>query len=274
MNKKYQLVAVLTLLLGLMGCSEQDYPDDRSFRPWRIGAAISYNYPAGINQAYGVNYKEDWTSVMLPYGPLGGSRYDMEKYRRYISPDYDGYALPLGVPVNYTPFQLGSGIKSLPDELYIYWGSHGYRYATVVEVTAQIKAAMVKPYPHPKNETRNCYQTKFLFGFLPDGRAKLWLDGCLFLTYVGEYKPTKAVPVPPPEPKEKPKELTPEQIDKYGHLLFDIEISKKPEPPEAYPRPSRDDPIPWDKVNQVWVDPDRTVQTLDDVIPPTSLTNK
>ncbi|WP_170960465.1 hypothetical protein [Vibrio kanaloae] len=48
----------------------------------------------------------------------------------------------------------------------------------------------------------------------------------------------------------------------------------KKEKPKAYPRPSRDDPIPWDKVNQVWVDPDRTVQNIDDVISPTSLTNK
>lgn len=59
--------------------------------------------------------------------------------------------------MNYTPFQLGSGTKSLPDELYAYWGCHGYRYATVVEVPPQIKAAMVRPYSQPKHETQNYF---------------------------------------------------------------------------------------------------------------------
>ncbi|WP_170968250.1 hypothetical protein, partial [Vibrio kanaloae] len=74
--------------------------------------------------------------------------------------------------------------------------------------------------------------------------------------------------------------LTPEQIEerskRYEKLGITELMAEKPkkEKPNAYPIPSRDAPIPWDKVNQVWVDPDRTVQTLDDVIPPTSLTNK
>ncbi|MCG9752490.1 DUF2931 family protein [Vibrio brasiliensis] len=162
----------------------------------------------------------------------------------------------------------------MPDELYVYWGSHGYRYATVVEVTEQIKAAMVKPYSQPRYETQNCYQTDFMFGLLPDGRAKLWLQGCLILTYVGEYKPTKAVPVPRPNPEEKPKELTSEQVEQYGHLLFDSGISKPPEPRKMHPRPSLDDPIPWDKVNEVWYDPNYRVQTLDEAVPPESLNSQ
>ncbi|MCG9752491.1 hypothetical protein L1D54_18610 [Vibrio brasiliensis] len=112
MISKYQSAAVLLLLSSLIGCSEQSYPDDEWFAPWRIGAAISYNYPAGVTDAYGVNYEEDWTSIMLPYGGLGSpTRYDINKYRNSTHPDYDGYALPVGVPVNFTPDQLGSGVN-------------------------------------------------------------------------------------------------------------------------------------------------------------------
>lgn len=272
MNKRYlaiTTIAILALIAGLVGRAKPNYPDDPRFRPWRIGAAISYNYPASVNEAYGVNYQEDWTSMMLPYGGLGSPlRYNMDKYREYTYPDYDGYAIPLGVPVNFIPDQLGSGIKSLPDELYIYWGLNGFRYATVVKVTAQIKAAMTKPYPHIRLDNQNCYQTVFMFGFLPEGRTKLWLDGCGILTYVGEYSATKAVPVPPlPEKELEP--LTPEQIEQFGHLLFDTKPKKRPQPPKMYPRPSLDDPIPWDKVNQVWYNPGYKVQNLADVVPST-----
>ncbi|MGY5613172.1 DUF2931 family protein [Vibrio brasiliensis] len=274
MNKRYlaiTTIAILALIAGLIGRTKPNYPDDPRFRPWRIGAAISYNYPAGITEAYGVNYQEDWTSMMLPYGGLLQSRYKMEKYREYTYPDYDGYAIPLGVPVNFTSRQLGTGIKSLPDELYLYWGSHGFRYATVVKITAQIKAAMVTPYPSviSSKEGATCYQTEFMFGFLPDGRTKLWLDGCGILTYVGEYSATKAVPVPPPAPKKEPEPLTAEQIEQFGHLLFDTKPKKRPQPPKMYPRPSLDDPIPWDKVNQVWYNPGYKVQNLADVVPST-----
>ena len=195
----------------------------------------------------------------------------MEKYREYTYPDYDGYAIPLGVPVNFIPDQVGSGIKTLPDEIYLYWGSHGFRYATVVKVTAQIKAAMFKPYPSviSSAEGATCYQTEFMFGFLPDGRAKLWLDGCGILTFVGEYSATKAVPIPPQAPEKEPEPLTPEQIEQFGNLLFDTNPQKKPQPPKMYPRPSRDDPIPWDKVNQVWYNPGYKVQNLEEVIPST-----
>ena len=274
MNKRYLaiiIIALLALVVGLGVRTKPKYPDDPRFRPWRIGAAISYNYPAAINEAYGVNYQEDWTSMMLPYGGLLQSRYRMEKYREYTYPEYDGYAIPLGVPVNFTPDQIGSGLKSLPDELYIYWGLNGFRYATVVKVTAQIKAAMITPYPSviSSKEGATCYQTQFLFGFLPDGRTKLWLDGCGVLTYVGEYSASKAVPIPPPAPEKEPEPLTEEQRKLFADLLYSTESPKLPEPPKIHPRPSLDDPIPWDKVNQVWYNPGYKVQNLEDVVPST-----
>ncbi|NIY94451.1 DUF2931 family protein, partial [Vibrio diazotrophicus] len=220
-------------LIITTACTDQGYPDDDHFQAWRIGGAISYEFPAMIYEAYGVNKKEDWTSIMLPYtGNMARpSRLNMKNMRRYTYPEYDGYVLPLTGAINFTPNQLGKGQKSLPDELYVYWISrnNSTTYTTVVNVTPQIKAAMVKPYPHPWLEGRNCYQTDFIFGLLPDGRAKLWLKGCDYYTYIDEYKPTKTVP-----PKD--------------------------------PSLAKNKPIPWDKVNQVWVNKNYKMQNLEDVV--------
>ncbi len=182
MKKPYKAILLIFMLFSITSCAnkpKQSYPDDKRFLPWRIGAAISYNFSSGVLQAYGVNYTEDWTSMMLPYGSLVLSpRLSMENYRRYTYPEYDGNVLPLTGALNYTPSQIGLGTKTLPDELYIYWRNNSTNYATVVEVTPQIKAAMTKPYPHTWLKGQNCYQTRFIFCLLPDGRAKQWLKGC------------------------------------------------------------------------------------------------
>jgi hypothetical protein len=229
-NKMF--ILTITALISTTACTDQGYPNDDHFQAWRIGAAISKEFPAVVGEAYGVNEKEDWTSMMLSYGNLtGASRLNIENMRRYTYPEYDGYVLPLTGAINFTPNQLGKGKKSLPDTLYVYWwSSNNYvQYTTVVDVTPQIKAAMVKPYPHPWLEGQHCYQTEFLFGLLPDGRAKLWLKGCDYYTYIDEYKPTKTVP-----PKD--------------------------------PSLAKNKPIPWDKVNKVWVNKNYKMQNLEDVV--------
>lgn len=228
---------MLTIMVSILttACTDQGYPDDDRFQAWRIGAAISHEFPALIYEAYGVNEEEDWTSMMLPYtgNMASSSRLNMDHMRRYTYPEYDGYVLPLTGAINFTPNQLGLGKKSLPDELYVYWQplSSLINYTTVVEVTPQIKAAMVKPYPHPswRFEGQNCYQTDFIFGLLPDGRAKLWLRGCDYYTFIDEYKPTQVMP-----PKD--------------------------------PSLAKNKPIPWDKVNQVWYHKNYKVQNLEDVV--------
>ncbi len=228
MNK--MLILTITALISTTACTDQGYPDDDHFQAWRIGAAISYEFPSGVLQAYGVNEEEDWTSMMLPYGNLVlEPRLTIENYRRYTYSDYDGNVLPLTGALNFTPNQLGKGKKSLPDQLYVYWRNNSTDYTTVVDVTPQIKAAMVKPYPHPWLEGQHCYQTEFLFGLLPDGRAKLWLKGCDYYTYIDEYKPTKTVP-----PKD--------------------------------PSLAKNKPIPWDKVNKVWVNKNYKMQNLEDMV--------
>ena len=234
MNKK--TIWIVTALTTITACTDQGYPDDKRFRPWRIGAAISYEFPAMIFEAYGTNEKEDWTSVMLPFtGNLARpSRLNLDNIRHYTYPEYDGYVLPLTGAINFTPNQLGLGTKSLPDKLYIYWQVRNslVEYATVVSITPQIKSAMTKKYIHQWGtfEGLNCYQTDFIFGLLPDGRAKLWLEGCDYYTYIGEYQPTKSIP---------------------------------PEDPKL----AKNKPIPWDKVNQIWVHKKYQLQNLEDAVP-------
>ncbi|PNH91012.1 hypothetical protein C1M56_01815 [Vibrio diazotrophicus] len=223
-------------LITITACTDQGYPDDEHFLPWRIGAAISYEFPAMIFEAYGTNEKEDWTSVMLPFtGNLARpSRLNLDNIRHYTYPEYDGYVLPLSGAINFTPNQLGLGTKSLPDNLYIYWQVRNslVEYVTVVSITTQIKSAMTKKYIYQKGmfKGQSCYQTDFIFGLLPDGRAKLWLKGCDYYTYIGEYQPTKSIP---------------------------------PENPKL----AKNKPIPWDKVNQIWVNEYYQLQNLEDVVP-------
>ncbi len=235
MEKSYQVLFPFLILFLSTSCAKQNYPDDERFKPWRIGAAISYEFSASVLEAYGVNESDDWTSMMLPYGNLTSSRrLNLSNYREYTYQEYDGNKLVLNVVLNFTPSQVGLGTKTLPDELYVYWWvkNSETQYATVVDVTPQIKAAITKPYPHPswRFEGENCYQTDFIFGLLPDGRAKLWLKGCRIYTYVGEYQPTKVMP-------------------------------------PADPSKIKDKPIPWDKVNQVWYDKEKyKMQNIDDVV--------
>lgn len=232
MKKSHKFLALIWVLASTTSCAKQQYWDDEGFMPWRIGAAISYSHFSAVEQAYGVNETEDWTSVMLPYGNLTGPRLNLENYRHYSYPEYDGNLLVLNSFLNFTPNQIGLGLKSLPEQLYVYWRNNGTDYATVVEVTPKIKAAVTKAYPHPswRFEGENCYQTDFIFGLLPDGRAKLWLKGCRIYTYVGEYQPTKVMP-------------------------------------PADPSKIKNKPIPWDKVNQVWYDKEKyKMQNIDDVV--------
>jgi len=232
-NKK--TIWIMTALTTITACTDQGYPDDEHFLPWRIGAAISYEFPAGVLEAYGINEKEDWTSMMLPYGNLVlGSRFTLENYRKYTYPEYSGLELPLNGLINFTPNQIGLGIKSLPDTIYIIWFSSNsyFKYLTEVSITSQIKSAMTKKYIYQKGmfKGQSCYQTDFIFGLLPDGRAKLWLKGCDYYTYIGEYQPAKSIP---------------------------------PENPKL----AKNKPIPWDKVNQIWVNEYYQLQNLEDVVP-------
>ncbi|WP_194438305.1 DUF2931 family protein [Vibrio fluminensis] len=235
----YKFVFFL-IVVSLSGCfdfnnKQKSFMDDEKFKAWRLGVAISHNFPALVEQAYGVNYTEDWTSIMLPYGQLfNPRRYSLESMRKRSYPDYSGNELLLHPIVNLEQAQMGPRYKALPDELYIYWQVANSRvnYATVVKITEEIKLAMTRPYVDQDVgfEGQRCYQTRFLFGLLPDGRAKLWLRGCGIYTYIGTYQPAKSVP-------------------------------------EDSGKKAENKPVPWDKVNKVWFDRKYDkMQTLADVI--------
>lgn len=233
-RKALKCIFCIGVLLSFACSSEQPNINDERFLTWRIGAAISYNFPAEVSEAYGVNYQEDWTSVMLSYTNLNlGNRRNLNKIRERSYADYQGYKLPLHSLINFTPSQLGLGKKTLPDEIYIYWWVPNSRtnYVTVVTVTEKMKAAMTRQYPNPSPRLKgqNCYQTDFLFGLLPDGRAKLWLKGCRIYTYVGVFEPAKVM------------------LDPKSHL-------------------AENRLIPWNKVEQIWYDKELyRMQSLTDV---------
>ena len=101
MKKSYKGLIPLLLIFSAVSCAKQNYPDDEHFNPWRIGAAISYEFSSGVLQAYGVNETEDWTSVMLPYGNLVlEPRLNLENYRHYSYPEYDGNLIVLNSFLN------------------------------------------------------------------------------------------------------------------------------------------------------------------------------
>jgi len=247
----FKIVSILTLISAIAACSARaDFPNDERFLPWRIGVAIPWVYVSGVTEAYGVNEKNDWTSLMLPYSQLllSDSRRNINYIREDLQrQDYEGYGIALGHS-DFTPNQIGLGYKTLPDELYLYWNSSftNRHYATVVKVTPQIKAAMKKPYPHPswRFEGQNCYQTTFKFGLLPDGRAKLWLEGCNIYTYVGVFAPARSELRSPNWTKETSSAY---QAAKQEGLTIE--------------------PIPWEKVDKVWYNEQRdTMQTLEEAL--------
>ncbi len=250
MNKNNILIFA-SIILTLSGCAKQDFPEDDMFSPWRIGAAIPYGYVSTVIEAYGVNYTKDWTSLMLPYGNLGSeSRLNLQNARENLNAEYDGYGLPLTFFTNFTPKQIGFGIKTLPEELYMIWYSlyDTTKYATVIPVTPEIKAAMLKPYTHHSERLkgRNCYQTNFIFGLLPHGKVKLWLEGCRRYTYIGEFEPTRSMP---------------DQVNPFGSNEHNptYKLAKK--------EGLTIDPIPWNKVNKVWYNKEvDTMQTLEEAL--------
>lgn len=207
---------------------------------WRIGYAMSSLYPAKITEAYGVNEEQDWTSFVHKDMHFM-TRSEPTKILKDL-PEYDGFGLLLGTPVT-EKRQIG-GTKSLPDSLYIYWASISNQrfFATKWDLSSDIKKMMStkETYTRYDGVVRDCYRTDIIFGFLPNGNTKVWLDGC------GEYKYIT--------------EITPDaelEADTFGN---DAEIYKANYHSRIAER-ARElgailDPIPWDKVNKVYSDMD------------------
>ncbi|MGY5540523.1 DUF2931 family protein [Vibrio brasiliensis] len=203
---------------------------------WRIGYAMSTLYPAKVTKAYGVNEEHDWTSfIHNDQQYLYRTKYE---YAKRSHKDYSGYGIALGVPVGFSS-QIG-GTQTLPDSVYIYWSSITNQrfFATKFDLTPKMKTVMSTKEPFTRFDgfKTHCYRSDIVFGFLPNGNTKVWLDGC------GEYKfVTELEPIEEFDMDTFGNEAEAYRID-YGESMKE----------RAKQLGATLDPIPWDKVNKVF----------------------
>ncbi|TMX38399.1 nitroreductase [Vibrio sp. Hep-1b-8] len=203
---------------------------------WRIGYAMSTLYPVKVTQAYGVNDSRGWTSF-IHNDVLFFGRTELKEMRKY-APNYDGYSIALGIPV-----EIKSQVaptSALPDSIYLYWASVTNQrfFATKFDLTPKMKTVMSTKEPFIRFDGFNthCYRSDIVFGFLPNGNTKVWLDGCGEYKFVTELEPIKEL-----------------DMDSFGN---DAEIIRDNYSEDMAERAKQLgatlDPIPWDKVNKVF----------------------
>lgn len=229
------LLASLLLSVSINAFSKvPDIPTD--FPKWRIGYAMSSLYPVKVTQAYGINEEQDWTSYI--HNEMHFWRRSKLDYVRRTHPDYDGYGIALGAPV--AEKDQVAGARQLPDTIYIYWASltNAKFYVTKYNLSENVKKQMTTQgiFNFSDGTTDSCYNTDIIFGFLPNGNTKIWLDGCGEYIYLTEIKPDAEV-----------------DRDIFGN---DAEIYKKNYADRIAKRAEAEGaklfPIPWDKVNKVY----------------------
>lgn len=234
-----QLIATLLLVIPVVSNAFAKAPSVPEDMPkWRIGYAMSSLYPAKITEAYGVNEEQDWTSFV--HNDMHFlTRTELSKLKKKL-PDYDGYSLVLGVPVTLKR-QVG-GTKTLPDSVFVYWASISNTrfFVTKFDLTKEVKSLMVakRQMTTWDGAVLDCYQSDIVFGFLPNGNTKVWLDGC------GEYKYITEIAADA--------EL---KADTFGNdaAIYRANYSKRMAK-RAEEAGVTLAPIPWEKVNKVYSD--------------------
>ncbi|PSW97771.1 hypothetical protein C0W38_21250 [Photobacterium angustum] len=242
--KKIISTGVLCLLLA--GCSminRERVPDE--VPDWTVGYAMPSFYPVRVTKAYGINTQDDWTSILHTHSQFMTIS-DLERIKESQS-DYDGYGLSLTFGIaQYSQIRY---TNHLPDKVVLYWTSlfDAKFYITELDVTPKMKALAYKKqsYIRPDGIKRACYQTTFDFGFLPNGQVKVWLEGCGKYTYVTELSPT----------------ITPE-TDYNGSTYSDHNQTRNAVLKRAKKANATLRPIPWDKVNKVYISKHFTVDQL------------
>ncbi|HFG2128233.1 TPA: DUF2931 family protein, partial [Vibrio cholerae] len=83
----------------------------------------------------------------------------------------------------------------------------------------------------------SCYRAEFIFGLLPNGQAKVWLDGCGETVYLTELAPDQILD----------RDSNGVKFDSYrkSSSFADVQQRAKDAGVEL-------DTIPWDKVNKVY----------------------
>lgn len=175
MKKVFLLLSVLLL----NSCSTNAAYKTEQPWAWSISVTMPSFYPANVTQVYGVNDKENWTALL--HGYLHTMRNSELKRIQERFTDYDGFGLSL---LNTTMgVQIGTGTTHLPDTLYLYWVSlfDTKFYVTKYEIPTSVKQLIATKTTYTRRDgaiVDSCYRAEFIFGLLPNGQAKVWLDGC------------------------------------------------------------------------------------------------
>ncbi|PXA69005.1 DUF2931 family protein [Vibrio sp. 11986-1-5] len=234
MKKVFLLLSVLLL----NSCSTNaEYKTEQPWA-WSISVTMPSFYPANVTQVYGVNDKENWTALL--HGYLHTMRNSELKRIQERFTDYDGFGLSL---LNTTMgVQIGTGTTHLPDTLYLYWVSlfDTKFYVTKYEIPTSVKQLIATKTTYTRRDgaiVDSCYRAEFIFGLLPNGQAKVWLDGCGETIYLTELAPDQILD----------RDSNGVKFDSYrkSSSFTDVQQRAKNAGVEL-------EPIPWDKVNKVY----------------------
>ncbi|EGQ8411690.1 nitroreductase [Vibrio cholerae] len=233
-----QKIALLLSVLLLNSCSTNAAYETEQPWTWRVGVTMPSFYPVNVTQVYGVNNKEDWT--VLLHGYLHTMRNsELDRVRKSFS-DYDGFGLSL---VNGTiGTQIGTGTTHLPDTLYLYWVSlfDTKFYVTKYEIPTSVKQLIATKTTYTRRDgaiVDSCYRAEFIFGLLPNGQAKVWLDGCGETIYLTELAPDQILD----------RDSNGVKFDSYRKSSSFVDVQQR-----AKDAGVELEPIPWDKVNKVY----------------------
>ncbi|ENM5734145.1 DUF2931 family protein [Vibrio mimicus] len=232
-----KMILLLSVLL-LNSCSTNaEYKTEQPWA-WSISVTMPSFYPANVTQVYGVNDKENWTALL--HGYLHTMRNSELKRIQERFTDYDGFGLSL---LNTTMgVQIGTGTTHLPDTLYLYWVSlfDTKFYVTKYEIPTSVKQLIATKTTYTRRDgaiVDSCYRAEFIFGLLPNGQAKVWLDGCGETIYLTKLAPDQILD----------RDSNGVKFDSYrkSSSYADVQQRAKDAGVEL-------EPIPWDKVNKVY----------------------
>ncbi|BCK06717.1 hypothetical protein VCSRO17_1289 [Vibrio cholerae] len=233
-----QKITLLLSVLLLNSCSTNAAYKTEQPWAWSISVTMPSFYPANVTQVYGVNDKENWTALL--HGYLHTMRNSELKRIQERFTDYDGFGLSL---LNTTMgVQIGTGTTHLPDTLYLYWVSlfDTKFYVTKYEIPTSVKQLIATKTTYTRRDgaiVDSCYRAEFIFGLLPNGKAKVWLDGCGETIYLTELAPDQT--------PDRDSNGFKADTYKESSYLRNIQQRAKDVGVEL-------EPIPWDKVNKVY----------------------
>ncbi|PSU86529.1 hypothetical protein C0W35_22230, partial [Photobacterium kishitanii] len=78
------------LLVGCSGINRERVPDE--VPDWTVDYAMPSFYAVRVTKAYGINKKEDWTSILHTHSQFMTVS-GLKRVKEFL-PDYNGYGLP------------------------------------------------------------------------------------------------------------------------------------------------------------------------------------